>query len=107
MGIISNKTAAEKVKMLSYIWHGCSYEDMTRRKLQCQFHQANESTRVNILLSLVMAVGSTLCKPSQDVSERTHEQIQLVNYALLELCQRRLGALMQVPGNSEMAHFGK
>ena len=35
-----------------------------------------QSTHVNILLSLAMTMGSTSRKPSQDVSKRSREQIQ-------------------------------
>ena len=34
-------------------------------------HRCNESTHVNILLSSAVTMGSTSCKPSQDVSKRS------------------------------------
>ena len=52
--------------------------DTSGSKLRKKRHWGNESTHVNILLSLAMTMGSTSCKPSQDVLKRSREQIQRI-----------------------------
>ena len=50
--------------------------DTSGSELQRQPHWGNESTHANILLSSAMTIGSTSCKPPQDVSKRSREHIQ-------------------------------
>ena len=52
--------------------------DTSGSNLRQQRHWDNESTHVNILLSSAMTMGSTSCKPSQDFSKRSREQIQSI-----------------------------
>ena len=74
--IISTKNRSSKARH-DLPHPACTFVcDMSGLKLRKQRHRGNESAYVNILLSSAMTMGSTSCKPSQDVSKRSPEQIQ-------------------------------
>ena len=81
--IISTKTALEKFAMISIPHPAWTFVcDMSGSKFRQQRHRDKESTHVNSLLSSTMTMGSTSCKPSQDVSKRSREQILPITISL-------------------------